>query len=537
MLFSALRGTSPTRELMPALTLAALAIPEQLATAQLAGLPPAQGIAVFAVASVVMAMVARSRVLSVGADSTTAPVIAAAVIATAPRSIAPLIAGLVGIILCAIALLRLEWVARLLSKPVAAGMMAGISLHILIGRLPTALGLNLPAGSIVETLVALSGQLGGARIGPLLMTVSVVSICAGLSAVNRRLPAALFALALVTLLAAVIDPQATLFPRLAAGDGLFGLTRFSLHPGLLLTLLPAAISVAFLCLFQTTVVLREIGEDNPTLRRNALGSLGIANLAAAAIGGFACNSSPPRTEILRDCGAQSQWASVGAAALGLAAVWYAPGVLRLFPAAALAGVLAFIAIRIFPARDFRILLRTSRVETVIAIFSLSLVVALPLQVSLPIAILLSLAHAAAPLMLPQVSELHQVPGTTVWWQVPASGTELAHSNVLVLGVTAPINFANAEGIVTDIQTAIAARPQLPKLVVLECAGVLRVDVTGAESLRNLVANLRAAGIGVALARVESEYARRDLERGNVLEELGRSNVYQTVNEAVRSFIG
>ena len=522
------------RELMPALTLAALAIPEQLATAQLAGLPPAQGIAVFAVASVVMAMVARSRVLSVGADSTTAPVIAAAVVAAAPLPIAPLIASLVGIILCAIVLLRLEWVARLLSKPVAAGIMAGISLHILIGQLPTALGLDLPAGSIIETLAALSGQLGSAQIGPFLMTVGVVSICAGLGAVNRHMPAALLTLVGMTLLAAVMDPQATVFPRLAADDGLFGLTPLSLHPGLLLTLLPAAISVAFLCLFQTTVVLREIGQDSPAVRRNALGVVGIANLAAAAIGGFACNASPPRTEILRDSGAQSQWAGVGAAALGLAAVWFAPGAFRLFPTAALAGILMFIAIRIFPVRDFRILLRASPVETGIAAFSLSLVVAFPLQISLPIAILLSLAHAAAPLMLPQVSELNQVPGTTVWWQVPVSGAAPARSDVLVLGVTAPINFANAEGIVTEIHAAIAARPQVPRLVVLECAGVLRVDVTGAENLRNLVAGLRAQGIGVALARIESECARRDLEQGSVLDELGRDHVYQTVDQAVRS---
>jgi len=129
-LFPSLRGARPRQDLIAALTLAALAIPEQLATARLAGLPAAQGVAVFAAAAVVMALVSRDRTLSVGADSSIAPVIAAALAVAAPPGSAALIAAMVGGVLCFLALFRMEGIARLLSMPVAAGMMAGIAIHI-----------------------------------------------------------------------------------------------------------------------------------------------------------------------------------------------------------------------------------------------------------------------------------------------------------------------------------------------------------------------------------------------------------------------
>ncbi len=530
--FPSLRNLSLRHDLIAALTLAALALPEQLATSRLAGLPAEQGIAVFAAASVVMVLVARSRALSVGADSSTAPVIAAALAASMVPGAAASIALLVGLILCTIAALRLEKLARLLSLPVATGMMAGIAIHIFTGRLPIALGLDLPSAGPVMTLVEALGRIGDISLVSLLLTALVAGICLAGRAWNPSFPAALVALILAGLLAIWIDPAGNVLARgTELGEG-WGLSAPDLRPEVLLKMLPAAMVVAFLCLFQTTVVLRDGGDDSALDRRNAIGAVGLANLASAAIGAFAANSSPPRTQILRDAGASSQLAGLGAAAIALAVPLLAPGLLDLLPAVAMAGVLVYVAIHIFPAAAFARLIRKSPGEAVIALITLALVTGLPLQTGLPLAILLSLFHATLPLFSDQVIELSQLPGTTVWWHQPRPERGERRDDLLVLGLTSPLNFANTEGVAESIHAALAARTHKPKVIVLECASLLSLDATAAETLTALLGEMKASGVTVLLARVESDRAREQLARYGILDALGPGSMFNSVAEAV-----
>lgn len=533
-LFATLRGATLRHDLIAALTLAALALPEQLATARLAGLPAAQGIAVFAAASVVMVLVSRDRVLSVGADSSIAPVIAAALAAAAVPGSAALIAAMVGLILCVLALFRLDGIARLLSLPVAAGMMAGIAIHILVGRLPTALGVEVRPESPLKTLAGVWDAAASIRLEPLAMTVLVAALCLAGRGWHPRFPAALVAMTLAVAVAVWIDPAQTMLPRAATDVRDWGLVPPIPDLDAALGLLPAALVIAFLCLFQTTVVLREAGSDRSSDRRNAIGAVGLANLAVSAVGGFAVNTSPPRTAILRDAGASSQLAGLGAAGISLAVLMLMPGLVQLLPAAALAGVLIFVALHILPLGTMTQLLRRSPSEAAIALATMALVTLLPLQSGLPLAILLSLLHATLPLFATQVVKLTQVPGTTIWWHRPDAGDTPYAKGILVLGLTAPMNFVTAEGIVADIQDFMENAPARPRLLVLECAGLLSIDLTGARALSALIEECRREGTVVALARVESDRASLQLARSGLLDTLGHDHVFPSVAEAVRA---
>jgi SulP family sulfate permease len=534
MLFPTIQAVRPSADLMAALTLAAVAIPEQLATAQLAGVPTGQGIVVFVAAGLAMSLLSRSRSLSVGADSTTAPVLVAVGAGAAfPGSMA-LLAAMVGVVLLLVAVFRLEGIARLLSMPVATGMMAGIALHILVGRLPTALGLDITAASVIETLAILWHQLPTARLGPLALTALVTTICLAGGAMDRRLPAPLIAIVIAAGIAALIDPGAALFQRSADKDLSLGLALPTFDPELVVGLIPTALTVAFLCLFQTTVVLRQGPDDTPALRRNAFASVGLSNLASAAIGGFVVNSSPPRTQIVRDTGASGQLVGLCAAMIGLAVLVLAPSLLHLLPGAALAGVLVFVALRIFPYRQLRKLMRRSRAEAGIALATMAFVTILPLQYGAPLAILLSLLYATLPLFAAQVVELRQIPGTTIWWPRAEDGANVILTDTLVLGLTSPVNFANAEGIVAEIRRFVERRSPAPRVLVLEGAGMLSLDMTGAEYLSSLIRALQASGIRVGLARVESDRARDQIERSGLLDVIGHDRMFNSVEHAVKA---
>jgi len=163
MLFATLRGFRPawiSSDLIAGILLAAIAIPEQLATARLAGMPAQTGLAAFAAGTLAFAIAGSNRFVSVGADSTIAPIfaggIAALAITGAPAYpvLVSLAAVMIGATLVLAGIIRAGWIADLLSIPVTTGFLAGIALHIVIGQLPAVLGIATPHGSLLHELVA-----------------------------------------------------------------------------------------------------------------------------------------------------------------------------------------------------------------------------------------------------------------------------------------------------------------------------------------------------------------------------------------------
>ncbi|MBW4023836.1 MAG: SulP family inorganic anion transporter [Proteobacteria bacterium] len=152
-------------DLAAGLLLAAIAVPEQVATAGLAGLPSVTGLIAFVAASIGFAIFGSSRVLSAGADSTIAPIIAGGLAAICSAGtaeydgLASLLALMVGAILVVAALSRAGWIADLLSIPVTAGFLAGVSIHIAVAELPAAIGVPGGRGTVIEQLAQLEAQL------------------------------------------------------------------------------------------------------------------------------------------------------------------------------------------------------------------------------------------------------------------------------------------------------------------------------------------------------------------------------------------
>src|SRR4051812_21581822 len=202
-LFAALRaatlGTLPA-DLLAGLTLAAIAIPEQLATARLAGLAPEAGLFAFAAGTIGFAIFGANRFMSVGADSTIAPIMAGtlALFATAGTpayaGLAVMLALMVGTIMIAAGLLRAGWIADLLSIPVTVGFLAGISVHIIAGQLPALLGLATPSGSLVSRLAAIAHDMPHAHLTTTLIGIAVMAAVFGAEKLSPRIPGALIGL-------------------------------------------------------------------------------------------------------------------------------------------------------------------------------------------------------------------------------------------------------------------------------------------------------------------------------------------------------
>ncbi len=544
-LFASLRGYRASwlpGDAIAALTLAAIAIPEQLATARLVGMPPMSGLFAFAAGSLAIAAFGASRFMSVGADSTIAPIMAATLAGLAVAGTAhyagmvATLAFMTGVLLLLSRPLRLGWISDLLSIPVTTGFLAGISVHIVIGQLPTVLGLPALSGELPHQIAEVARHLPNAQLWPVVIGLGVLAVSLLAERISARIPGALIGLAASGLVVWWLDLG-------HQGMSVLGVLPIA-PPTLSLSvpgweelrrLLPLSLIVALVCMMQTAAVVQSFPSD-PDEREDVsrdFAAIGAGSILAALFGAFAVNSSPPRTAIVTESGGRSQLAGLLAIAFVAILVLLAAGAFAFVPHAALSGILVFVALRIFRVPLMRRIYQRSRQEFLLVIASAGLVIMLPIDTGVSMSIMLSLLHSIYVIARPHCTELVRIPGTTIWWTLGKGEAGEYEPDVLVFALGAPISFINANHLLGKLKAAIAAKAQPCRLVVIEANGVIDVDFTGSQILQHGFSELRRRGITVAVARLESERAREAAARTGLIEAIGGDHVFRSVDEAIR----
>jgi sulfate permease, SulP family len=533
------------------LTLVAIAIPEQMATAHLAGMPEVTGFYAFVAGSLLFALFGRHPLMSVGADSTIAPVFAAGVATLAVTGsptyyhLVSATALLAGALLVAAGLLRLGWLADFFPVPVLTGLLAGIGVEIFVKQLPTVLGL--PGGGTttigrVRTFVDQLGQINGWSLAIAIGVLTITVVC---ESVDRRIPGALIGIVGATALASaaglqsdgvqIVGPVQASVPRLAFPDA-------SLHQ--LGQLVGTAITVAFLCVVQTSATARSVStssggkETEPKAEDFSvdLAAVGAGSLLAGLAGSFAVDSSPPRTAVVGSAGGRSQVAGLAAVGAVVVVLAVATGVLKDLPEAALGAVLIFVASKLFHFGVLRSIFRFNVVEFALAVITLAVVVFVGIEQGVVTAAVLALAQRTRLAARPRDAVLGREPGTDHWIQTDAGRPTEQVAGVVVYLLYAPVWYGNATHVVERIRQVIEAAPQPVHTLVLDADAIPDIDYTGAEALSELLGRLEREGVHVGVARA-SEIADRDLRRSGLLDAIGTDRVFTNVDDAVRALAG
>ncbi len=542
-LFASFRGYTGAfvgPDLLAGLTLAAIAIPEQMATAKLGALPPQAGFVAFIAAGVGFLVFGSNRRLSAGADSTITPIFAGALAYLAASgsphyaALAGGLALLVGLIVGASGLFRMGWIGNLLSTPVTLGFLTGIAVHIAVSQLPAALGLPALSGPTLASIGTLAMSLPHANPAAVMVSGGVLVLVAGAHRLSPRLPGALVAVAAASLAASAFhlgDRGLALLGHVAGG-----LPRVSI-PSLgaddWLHVAPLAVIVSLVVMVQTAATARSFPPPGelPDENRDFIG-LGVANLLAGIVGAFPVNASPPRTAIVAESGGRSQVASLAAIAVVVALLVAGAGVLSGIPEAALAGILLFVAARIVRVRQIAQVAASSPLEAVLIAATAAAMIILPIAYGVAMGIALSILYGLWSSARMHVRPMRRIAGTSVWW--PASATKLGETvpGVAVLAFQGPLTFLNAALFEQDMLAQIAPGASDIRLAVLEAAGIVDIDFTAAQSLRSVVEACKAAGVGFAIARLESVGAQAALARLGLLDLIGADHVFESVAEAL-----
>ncbi len=526
--------------------MSAYLVPQVLAYAVVAGLPPVAGLWAAAAALVVYPLLGSSRLLSIGPESTTALLTAVAIAPLAagdPGRYAALAAGLalvVGVVCVLARLARLAFLADLLSRPVLVGYLAGIAAIMIISQLEPLTGVSLEGDGAFEEVVSFATGLDQVHLPTLAVGLTVLALLGLGALVAPRAPVPLITVLLAAGAVAVFrldERGVATIGAVPAGLPVPELPAITPteYGSLLLPALGVAV-VGYTDVVLTGRAFADRGGDRTATPLDAdreLLALGGANLASGLVGAFPVSSSGSRTALGAATGARSQLHSV-VALLAVGAVLLAGGrVLEVLPRAALGALVVYAALRLVDVHEFRRIAHFRRSELLLALATVAAVLALGVLYGVLVAIGLSLLDLVRRIARPHSAVLGFAPGIPGMHDVgDLPGTEQV-PGLVVHRYDAPLFFANAD----DFRSSVLAATEdtaSARWVLLDLEAVTELDVTAADMLCGLARELTGRGVVVAVARAKRELV-EDLAAGGVLETIPRERLYPTLPTAVAAY--
>lgn len=530
-------------DVLAGVTVTAYLVPQVLAYADLAGVPPISGLWVAVLAMVVYALLGTSRMLSVGPEAAASIMVAAAVAPIAagdPARYAALAAGLalmVGLVCLAAFALRLGFLADLLSQPILVGYLAGVAVIMVASQLGTISGVTLAATGSLGQIAELAERLDEIQPLSAILGVAVVAFLIILRRIAPLAPGTLLAVIGAVLIVAVFGLEAR-GVRLVGSvpAGLPAPSLPALQVSDLTALAGSAGAVAFVAYTQVTLTARAFARRNgETIDANReFLALGTANLVAGLTGGFAVSTSSSRTAILDVMHARSQLAGIVSALAVVVVVLALPGVIALIPKAALGGIVVFAALRLIDVGGLRRLAGFRTTELALALAALGGVLVFDVLAGILVAMALSVIELFARVARPPASVLGRVPGLAGLHNIEDYPDAEQVPGLLVFRYDAPLCFANAVDFRTRAVAAVDGQEVPVEWFLLNAEAIVELDTTAADALRELAQELADRGVVFAMARVKQELLRQ-LARGGLLTVIDEQRIYPTLPVALEAF--
>jgi high affinity sulfate transporter 1 len=527
------------RDLVAGLVLAALLVPQGMAYAELAGVPPVSGLYATLVPLVVYFLLGPSRILVLGPDSAVSPLVAAAIIPLAGGdpserlALAALLAIAVGVIMFAGGLTRFGFVTELLSTPVRLGYLMGIAATVIVAQLPKLFGFSVEAENLIPALRDFVAGLDETNGAALAIGVGSLAVIAGLRIVAPRVPGVFLAVVGATAVVAAFGLDVPVVGDVPAGLPRFGLPDVSL--GDFKDLLPAAVGIAFVAFTDTSILSRSYAArlHQEVDQNQELAVLGVANIANGFFQGFPLSSSSSRTAVAEDVGAHSQFAGLAGAAVLALLLIFGTGLVRDLPSASLAAVVIVAVLALIDVPALRRLRRWRRSEFMLALVAFAGVAVLGVLWGVGIAIAVSLLNFIRRAWRPHDAVLGRADRVKGYHDTERYPDARLIPGLVLYRFDAPLFFANADYFRERIRALVRAHD--PRWIVVAAEPITDIDSSAGEVVHELNEELDAAGIELAFAELKDPVRDR-LRSYGIADEIGRNRFFPTLGVAVASYL-
>jgi high affinity sulfate transporter 1 len=534
------------KDVVAGVVLTTLLVPQGMAYAELAGLPPITGLYTSIMCLLGYAVFGPSRILVLGPDSALGPMIAATILplmasgGSEERAIAlaSMLAIMVAAIMILAAVAKLGFIADLISKPTMIGYMNGLALTILVGQLPKLFGFKVSADGLIAEIAGFFEGLANGKAVPAAAAVGIGGIVLVL-VLQRWLPKV--PAVLITVVASIA--AAVVLDLAAHGVSLVGvlpkgfppLTIPDVHASDLAPLFAGALGIALVSLADTISTASAFAaRTGQEIRGNQeMIGIGAANLFAGLFQGFPVSTSGSRTAVAERSGAKTQLTGVVGAALIILMIVFIPGLFRNLPQPTLAAVVITASLSLADIPGTVRLWRQRKVEFLLSIAAFLGVALLGVLPGIAIAVGLSILNVFRRAWWPYDTELGRVDGLAGYHDVH-SYPEAEHLPGLVIyRFDGPLFFANAKTFRDEVRRMAKADPP-PTWILIAAEPMTDVDTTASDVLEELDEALNAQGISLVFAELKDP-VRRKIERYGLTRTINPAHFFPTIESAVAAF--
>jgi sulfate permease, SulP family len=527
-------------DLTAGLTVGVMLIPQGMAYALIAGMPPIYGLYASLVPLVVYAIMGTSRQLAVGPVALISLLVAAGVGPLAggdPQryiELALLLALMVGVIQLALGILRFGFLTNFLSHPVLAGFTSAAALIIGASQLRHLVGVDLPNSNHVhQVLLSLGRELGSVHTLTLAVGLTAILVVAGLKRWRPTFPGALTAVALFTV-------ATSLWGLEGAGLRIVGEVPGGLPvPGIptldiaaMGSLLPVAFAIALVGFMESIAVAKVYATRNRYRvdPNQELVALGAANLVGAFFRAFPTTGGFSRTAVNDQAGAQTTVATLVSAGIIAVTLLFLTSLFRSLPNAVLAAIVLTAVGSLVQWREAVHLWRVDRRDFAIMMTTFAVTLGLGIEQGILVGVLVSLGALVYQTSRPHSAVLGRLPGTDTFRNVGRHPEAERPEGVTVYRLDAALCFANAEFLRDQVRDLMEEKPT-PRTLVFDFHAINGVDSTALHHVEELVEQLRAEGIQVYFAGVKGPVMDRFLRSG-LRTRIGEDHFFFEVSQAV-----
>ena len=533
------RGNLPG-DLLAAVVLTAVLVPQGMAYALLAGLPPRYGLYASVVPAVVYALFGTSRHLPVGPFAITSLLTFTSVSALAAPgseqyvSLVLLLALMVGALQLAMGLLRMGFITNFISHPVMSGFISASAVLIMLSQVSNLLGISVPAhGSTLGTVAGIIRNVGDTTPVTLAVGAASVATLITFSKLLPRIPGPL-----VVVIGSTLAVYSLGLDRrgvdIVGGvpSGLPALSLPALDPDSLRSLLSAALVVAFVGFISSISAAKEIAaRDNYKISSNGeLRAVGLANISAAFFSGFPVSGSLSRIAVNRRSGAKTQLSQLAATLFVIVTLLFLTPLLYYLPNAALAAIIIVAVYGLIDLKEARRIFEIRHLDGIALLLTFAVTLFVGVEEGViagaGFALLVFIRRTA----YPEITELGYVPEEDAYLDLRRFPEAETYPETLIVRFEADLYFANISFLEEWLISKVPEKPRL-EWVVINCRGINSIDVTAIEGLERLISDYRSRGVEILFAGMKLPVSRR-IEKADWGERFGKNLNYRTTRDAL-----
>ncbi|TDP77204.1 SulP family inorganic anion transporter [Bradymonas sediminis] len=533
-------------DLSAGLTVGVIAVPQVMAYAMLAGVPPIHGLYASLVPLIVYALMGTSRQLASGPVATSLLIIAAGLAGLA-EPFSPEYVGLVllttlmvGLTQVVMGVFRLGFIVNFLSRPVIVGFMTAAPLIIASSQIGNLLGLELTQTQyITDLFVGVFAQFSNIDTLPLGIGMATIAIMLGIEFFKPSAPSALVVMVLGIVAAWALNLEAyglEVVGKVPAGLPAFVLPTLDLE--LMRKLIPTSLTVALeQCMVVMSLGAAFAAKHKMTVRPNKeLIAVGAANTMGSFFGGVPVSGSFSRSAVNDQAGAKTPLANlISAGVVALTLMFFTPLFYHL-PIAVLAAVIVVVALKLINIPQIRYLLKTKRRDAAVAFLTFGATLVLGIQTGILLGVAASVFLILWRISRPEIHELGRVPGTDEYRSLDNFSNAKVIPGIYLLRVDSSLSFANAETIRQKLLEPTTSTGKGFKVIILDATGINDLDTTSATMLAGVSESLGERQIELYIAGAKGP-VRETIERSGLDKELGKTHFSLTVDEAVQRVQG